>query len=162
MKEYITTLIGSVIVCSLAAMLTPEDERGMTGYVRLAAGLCVLCVAVAPISSFLTSVLDFDAFEGVSFGNANDDGYREIYEESLKNASKASIEKGICGMLCRDFKLKDNEIDVGVELYEDDDGGKVKSVTVTFVGTGAFFTDPHEVISYINELLGCRCEIVYG
>ena len=41
MSGYVITLIGTVIICSLAAMLAPE-ENGMLGYVKLAAGLCIL------------------------------------------------------------------------------------------------------------------------
>ena len=161
MKEYITTLIGSVIICSLAAMLSPEDEKGMLGYVRLAAGLCVLCVAIAPISSFLSSVLDFDVWDSFKSDVAGELEYNGVYEQSLLDASEASISDGLQAMLCRDFKLENDDIEVSVELYKENEECKVESVTVIFFG-GAFFTDPHEVISYIDELLGCRCEIIYG
>ena len=56
MREYVIVLIGSVLVCSLAVMLSPEGEKGMAQYVKLAAGLCVLCVLISPLTSFVSSI----------------------------------------------------------------------------------------------------------
>ena len=54
------TLVGTLLISYLALMLAPEGEGGLSGYVKLVAALCVLCVAISPVSSFLRTVLDFD------------------------------------------------------------------------------------------------------
>ena len=164
MSGYITTLIGTVIICSLVAMLTPED-KGMLGYVKLAACLCVLCVAISPVTSFIRAVMDFEV--GESFLGSGSDGknnFDEIYEENLLGAGQKSASEGLRSMLCREFGLDSEEIEVSVKLSEAENEYKyvAESVTVIFVSGKAMFTDPHDVIDYVSELLGCRCEIIYA
>ncbi len=163
MSGYITTLIGTVIICTLAAMLTPE-ENGMYSYVKLAAGLCVLCVAISPLTSFIDAVESFSL--GDNFSQISPDGennFNEIYEESLLGASEESISEGLRGMICREFKLGSDEIEVIVKLRETENGQcQTESATVVFVGGKAILTDPHDVIDYVTGLLDCRCEIIYA
>ena len=153
------TLVGTLLISYLALMLAPEGEGGLSGYVKLVAALCVLCVAISPVSSFLRTVLDFDieilSPDGV-IGN-----YEEIFEENLKGASAASIEEGLSAMLCRDLSLKREQIEVSVSLGESGEDYAVESVTVVLVGVNSLFVDPHEIISYVSSLLDCRCQIVY-
>ena len=160
MNNYIITLIGTVIVCSLAAMLAPE-EGGMLGYVKLAAGLCVLCVAISPLTSFTLRAIDLDFGAGfLEDGGADKLG--EIYEGSILGASEESASISLRAMICRDFDLQSDEIEVRV--YLSDKGGEytAQSVTVALVGGKAIFTDPHELIDYVTATLGCNCEIIYG
>ena len=162
MSGYITTLIGTVIICSLVSMLTPED-KGMVGYVKLAAGLCVLCVAISPITSFIGALMDFELGEGL-FSDASNgkNDFGEIYEQGLLGASEQSASEGLEGMICREFGLESDEIEVSVKLLAAEKEYVAESVTVVFVGGKAIFTDPHDIIDYVSELLGCRCEIIYG
>ena len=162
MNEYITTLIGTVIICSLAAMLTPE-ENGMLGYVKLAAGLCILCVAISPLTSFIGVLQDF-SLEG-GFGNAGGDGennFGEIYEENLLGAGEESVSSGLRSMICREFGLKSDEIEVSVKLEDTGNEYAPESVTVMLVSGKAIVTNPRDVIDYVTGLLGCRCEIIYA
>ena len=162
MNGYITTLIGTVAICSLAAMLAPE-ESGMLGYVKLAAGLCVLCVAISPLSSFIGALADLEAGGGFLDGGSNaENNFGQIYEENLLGAGEASASSGLRTMLCREFGLDAEEIEVSVELCVADEEYIAESVTVIFLGGKAIFTDPHEVIDYVGDLLDCRCEIIYG
>ena len=162
MSGYVITLIGTVIVCSLAAMLAPE-ENGMLGYVKLAAGLCILCVAISPITSFVETVdglFESDGFFG-NVGGAEED-LSDIYENGLLGASQTSVSQGLRDMICREFELKRDEIEVSVKLREDEQTCVAEGVTVVFVGGRAIITDPHEVIAYVGSVLGCRCEIIYA
>lgn len=163
MSGYITTLIGTVIICTLAAMLTPE-ENGMLGYVKLAAGLCVLCVAIAPVTSFVEAVQEFpSAGEFFEDGIVSENNFEQIYEESLLGASQESMSEGLREMICREFKLSSDEIEVFVKLKETESGScTIESATVMLAGGKAILTDPHKVIDYVTELLDCRCEIIYA
>ncbi len=162
MNGYITTLIGTVIICSLAAMLTPE-ENGMLGYVKLAAGLCVLCVAIAPLTSFIGSVMNFEAGDGFfGDGSGSENNFSEIYEESLLGAGQTSASDGLKIMICREFGLSSDEIEVSVKLKDEGEEFLPDSATVVLVGGKAILTDPHDVINYVTGLLGCRCEIIYA
>ena len=161
MSGYVITLIGTVIICSLASMLAPEGN-GMLGYVKLAAGLCILCVAISPITSFVETVDGF--FEGDGFfsdilGAEELDG---IYENGLLGVSEASVSEGLRDMICREFELKADEIEVSVKLSEKDGECVAEGVTVILVSGRAIITDPHEVIAYVERVLECRCEIIYA
>lgn len=162
MNGYVTTLIGTVIICSLAAMLTPE-ENGMLGYVKLAAGLCVLCVAIAPLTSFIGAVMNFELGDGFfGDGSGDENNFGQIYEESLLGAGQSSASEGLRVMICREFGLSADDIQVNVKLNDEGEEYLPESVTVVLVGGKAILTDPHDVINYVTELLGCRCEIIYG
>ena len=164
MKEYVIVLIGSVLVCSLAVMLTPEGEKGIGQYVKLAAGLCVLCVLISPLTSFISSlsaIIDQNRF--FEDGENELEGFDKIYNESLLDASSEEIAKGLESMLCREFGFKNDKIDVYVELCEGEDGYLPKCVTVMlWQSAETLFADPHKIIEYVNSLLDCRCEIIYG
>ena len=164
MKEYIITLIGTVLICSLATMLAPEDEKGMSGYVKLAASLCILCVAISPLSSFITKIANIGS--GTPFfesGEVDKERFKEIYEKNLKDASAVNISETLKAMLCRNFGFETDKIDVYVELCEDGEVYLPESVSIVlWRGEGTLMTDPHKVIDYVGEMLGCRCEIVYG
>ena len=161
MSGYVITLIGTVIICSLAAMLAPE-ENGMLGYVKLAAGLCILCVAISPITSFVETVdglFESDGFLSDIWGAEELDG---IYENGLIGVSEASVSEGLRDMICREFELKADEIEVSVKLSEKDGECVAEGVTVILVSGRAIITDPHEVIAYVERVLECRCEIIYA
>ena len=161
MKEYVITLIVTVIICSLASMLAPE-ENGMLSYVKLAAGLCVLCVAISPLTSFAEEVLEFDV--GGSFIDGEDESERlnGIYEGSLLGAGEASASEGLRTLICREFGLDSDEIEVSVTLSGEGDEYKPRRATVVLSSGKAIFADPHEICEYVTALLGCSCEIIYG
>ena len=52
MREYVLTLIGAALVTSLASMIAPEGKLGK--YIAFAGGLCILCVSISPIYSFIS------------------------------------------------------------------------------------------------------------
>ena len=164
MREYVIVLIGSVLVCSLAVMLSPEGEKGMAQYVKLAAGLCVLCVLISPLTSFVSSISELieqnRSFDGI---DNSLDNFEKIYNESLLDASGEEIANALESMLCREFGFKNDEIDVYVELCEGEDGYLPECVTVAlWQSANTLFADPHDIIEYVNGLLDCRCEIIYG
>ena len=164
MREYIIRLIVTVLICSLATMLAPEDEKGMSSYVKLAASLCILCVVISPLISFITKISNIGSetpfFES---GEANEERFKEIYDKSLQGASAYNVSEALKAMICREFGFQSDKIDVYVELCEEGEICLPKSVSVVlWRGEGTLMTDPHKVIDYVNEILGCRCEIIYG
>ena len=152
MREYVIVLIGSVLVCSLAVMLSPEGEKGMAQYVKLAAGLCVLCVLISPLTSFVSSISELIEQNRSFDGTDNSlDNFEKIYNESLLDASGEEIANALESMLCREFGFKNDEIDVYVELCEGEDGYLPECVyeypmfknKSAFKGTHAPFDSPY-------------------
>lgn len=165
MKEYALTLIGAVLVCSLVSMIAPEGKLGK--YVMLAGALCILCVAVSPIYSFVSEISGADAIDLVDyiFGEYDSDEENEVfldvYEENLLEVGAKNMSGALEIMLCRDMKLDAEHIDVYVELVEGEDKFLVNGVSVVLYDS-AIFCDPEELCEYIDTLLGCECEIIYG
>ena len=115
MKEYVITLIVTVAVCSLAVMLSPESGRGLGNYTRLAASLCILCVVISPIASFLDSLHDLK-FDAVSNNDGVGDAEKleEIYAYMLERASGEEISERIHTMICREMDMSYDDVEVFV------------------------------------------------
>ncbi len=155
------TLIVTLAVCSLAVILSPEGERGIFGYIKLSAGICVLCVAISPISSFVGSLysleLDFDMSDK---NMASLETLENIYEDMLREASGVDISEKLSVMICRDLGVKNEDIEVFVETIKEGGVSKVKKVSVVLSGK-AVFGDPRKISEYIASVASCECEIVY-
>ena len=164
MREYIVVLIGSVLICSFAVMLTPESEKGISKYVKLAAGLCMLCILISPLSSFSSALTEIIELNDFFQGSENElTELERIYNESLLDAGEEEIAKGLKSMLCSKFGFKSDKIDVYIELCESENGYLPECVTVVlWQSSETLFADPHKIIEYVNGLLDCRCEIIYG
>ena len=163
MREYIITLLGTVIISSLATMLAPESEKGIVSYVKLAASLCVLCVAISPFSAFFTRISDIGLEFNFLGNDSSPKNFEEIYEKSLQEANAATVADALKTMLCREFDIEEEKMEVYLELYKNENNYLPKSATIVLLrGEGTFMTDPHKLIEYVNEALGCRCEVVYG
>ena len=167
MKGYVMMLIGTVLICSVALMIIPEGKIGK--YVRLAGALCVLCVSISPLSSFIEALsgIDGNSLPDIIFGEGVlGDGEGElspsdVYEENLMSASSENISLALRSMICREIKVDAENIEVYVELIEGEEEYLPQKVSVVLYGS-AVLTDPHLIEEYIDTLLGCECEIIYG
>lgn len=165
MKEYVLTLIGGVLVCSLVSMIAPEGKLGK--YITFAGALCILCIAVSPIYSFVSVIsgADYIDIADYIFGEYNSDEENEVfldvYEDNLLNVGAENMSGALKVMLCRDMKLDAEHIEVYVKLVEGEDKFLVSSVSLVLYDS-AVFCDPGELSEYIDSLLGCKCEIIYG
>ena len=155
------TLIVTLAVCSLAVILSPEGERGIFGYIKLSAGICVLCVAISPISSFVGSLysleLDFDMSDK---NMASLETLENIYEDMLREASGVDISEKLSVMICRDLGIDREDVGVFVETIKEGGVSKVKKVSVVLSGK-AVFSDPRKISEYVASVASCECEIVY-
>lgn len=165
MKEYVLTLISSALVCALVSMIAPEGKLGK--YVTFAGTLCILCVSVSPIYSFISGISGADGKDLADFifgeyemGEDNE-AFLDVYEENLMDMGAANMSQGLKNMLCRDMKIDGAHIEVYVELFETEDRFLPKKVSVVLYKS-AVLLDPRQISEYVNSLLGCECEIVYG
>ena len=165
MKEYVLTLIGSALVCSLVSMIAPEGKLGR--YITFAGALCILCVAVSPIYSFVSGISGADAEDLADyiFGEYDRDEENEVfldvYEKNLMEMGAENMSGALKSMLCREMRLDAEHIEVYVELFEGEDKFLVSGVSVVLYDS-AVFCDPREIREYIDSLLGCKCEILSG
>ncbi len=160
MKQYVMTLIITAAVCSLSLILTPEGEKGIGGYTRLVASLCVLSVAISPVASFIDALHELKIGDFVSDTSQNRELLEKIYGDTLCEANEAEIAKNIEELLCREFDAKRGDIRAYAELSLHEGEYKLSSVTLLLSG-GGITKDPHEIKEYVSKLLSCECEIVY-
>ncbi len=156
--EYFSTVIGVAVICSICALISPD---GGAPYVKLVGGLCVLCVLISPLSSIIENTVDHiedeNFFEDM-YGDASVfENVEDIFDKALADASEGEIESGLKSLICRTFELREEDVEVYVALDE----GSLSDASVCLAGR-AVFADPHEIIKYVEEMLSCRCEIVYS
>ena len=172
MKEYIMTLVGTALVITVVSMLAPDGKLGK--YVQLVGAICILCVCVSPVVSFVSKISSADGagfeLEDEIFGDYIDEDekgegivakYSGIYQDSLLEKGGANMSEGLKSMLCRDMGLKYDEIEVYVKLCEGEEKYIPENVSIVLCDS-AVFADPHEITEYVSSLLGCRCDIIYG
>ena len=162
MREYVITLIVTVSVCTLSAVITPDTEKGLSGYTRLVMGLCILCVAITPISSFIKKIYSADIkTDFLDVGTLEVGELESIYKESLDRASTAAISERLRDMICSNISVNKEDIVVFFELCDKESNGEVKKVTVLLSGK-ALVVDPRRVTEYVGGILDCECVIAYG
>ena len=130
-------------------------------YVKLVGGLCVLSVLVSPLTGIVQEAVDY-LDDDMIFNKLYGDSYTYedasvVFEHSLNLASKSEIERGVVYMVCCEYELESGDVEAYVELGENG----INRVSI-LLGGRAVFVDPQDIIGYVQELLGCRCEIIYG
>lgn len=155
------TLMITVAICSLSLILTPEGDRGIGGYTRLVASLCVLSVAISPVASFVESLYELEIDGFFLSESANRETFEEIYFDSLLDANEKDISGRIEELICGNFNIREGDISVFAELYLNGEECEVRCVSV-LLSSGAIAKNPHEIKEYVENLLACECEIVYA
>lgn len=160
MQGYLITLIGISILISVVGMITPLKEKK---YTRLVCTLCLLCVILKPLPEILGSeIFPLLSSDGLFEDNGTEEEsfYQEIYNNTVRGASAQRIAEGLEIMMAKDLSLPVDAFEVRVEI--DDSGGYVNvTKTTVLLKEGAVAKDPHKIVTYLEEMLGCRCEIVY-
>ncbi len=157
MTEYLLTLIGMSALISVVGMIAPQKSKK---YTRLICALCLLCVILRPLPSILDtelfSVLDIESEET----DSSESFYAEIYNNVIRDASAEKISNGLEDMMIKDLELPRGEFEVNVDI-DDSNGNIVVKRTTVMLRDGAVSRDPHAIVSYLEEMLGCKCEIIY-
>ena len=160
MTEYLLTLIGISTLISVIGMIAPQKSKK---YTRLICALCLLCVILRPLPSILdTDLFSVLEFENIESGDADrsKELYAEIYNNTIRNANAEKISNALENMMIKDLDLPLGEFEVSVDI-DGANGNIVVKQTTVMLRSGAVPRDPHAIVSYLEEMLGCRCEIIY-
>jgi len=163
MIEFILTLLGVTLVAGFASMLVPEGKGGsLRTYLGFACGLCALSVTVGPILSFIGILADGKTD---MFYNFSEDvlvyDYKKVFEDTLSDKGEAAVESELKSLLCREYSIKEDNVDVDVRLAYSNEGFTAGGVTVTLRGS-AVFVDAHKIAEHVSSLTSCECRVVYG
>lgn len=159
MSEYLITLIGMSTLVSVVGMIAPMKAKK---YTRLVCTLCLLCVILKP----LPEIFDSEIFSPLSSDasleeNGGDESfYRDIYNNTVREASAQSIAEGLETMMIKDLGLPAGDFEVRVEIDGGEEYVKVNKASV-LLSEGAVAKDPKKIVSYLEEMLACKCEIIY-
>ena len=160
MTEYLLTLIGISTLISVIGMIAPQKSKK---YTRLVCALCLVCVILRPLPSIfdteLFSVLDLEDIENGD-ADSSKEFYAEIYNNTIRDASTEKISNGLKDIMVKDLELPYGEFEVSVDI-DDSNGNIVVKQTTVILRSGAVSRDPHAIVSYLEEMLGCKCEIIY-
>ncbi|MBO5416456.1 MAG: stage III sporulation protein AF [Clostridia bacterium] len=163
MKEYIITLVGTALFCGFITILSPDGEgEGLKKHIKLIASLCVLCVLIAPLTAFAEGLEDYegeslsDIFEREEYINK----YEEICNESISSYTSEEIARRCEEIICEELDMKRDSFEVAVESGYNGEEITVLSATVTLYPE-AITQNPHEISELLENLLDCKCEIIY-
>ena len=164
MKDYIITLISVSIICGIVHILAPGGTgEGVKKHVKLISSLCVLCIMIAPVGGFLES-LEETEFKILGEYTQSDDQkneYDKIYNDMISEYSAEQISKKSEEILRERFFLKEGDIRVTVCFSESESGTVISEVAVVLY-SGAVGKNPREISACVEEILKCKCEIIYG
>ena len=164
MESYIITLIGVSILSGFIEILAPESAgEQIKKHVKLVSSLCVLCIALAPLVSFIKEIgeTDVEGFWEYSERAELEEKYDEIFNESLGSYTADSIARGSETMLAEQFGISVEDIDIIVSVSDVEGVLSVDGAKAVLYGN-AVTHNPREISGYIESLLGCKCEIIYG
>ena len=164
MKDYIITLICVSVFSGVIEILSPDSAGdSLRKQIRLITSLCVLCVAISPIAGVISSIsgAEFDFLSGYTDRGELESKYEEIFKNNLGEHTAESVASESEQMICESLGIDHDDIEVRLSLVELEGELTARDVTVTLYRS-AVATDPRMISDYIEELLGCKCEIIYG
>lgn len=158
MRAYVMTLSAVALLGAVIGMLSPEGD--IKKYVRLVSALCLLSALASPVRSLVSTLAEGDWFDGEELGfSEQSEAYEEIFKGALQNGSASVASEALTAELIKQFELPDGSLTATV-ILADGDACELALVRVT-LGAEAIFADPTAIIEYVNEAIGCPCEIVY-
>lgn len=141
-----------------AETLTPTGN--LKKYVRLAGAFCLLCALVTPITSWLSKNQieeEVFTFNNKEYDNIN---YDEIYNISLCESGRKDAEARIKQAIQSQFHFSSESLEVQVQTELKNDNLELSGITL-ILKEEAIFTDPRDLIAYVDETWNCSCTVLY-
>jgi len=158
MRGYVTALLAVALLGAVIGMVSPEGD--LKKYVRLLCGLCLLATLASPVMGVIEALSDGELLGGaLGDGGEQSEDYEAVFEAALRSGSATVAADALTAELAKRFDLPDGSVSAAV-ILEQGEACRVRSVRVTLFPE-AIFADPTEIIAYVNDTLGCPCEIVY-
>lgn len=157
MKVYFLSVILTAVFGGICEELLPESSS-VRPHLKLVTGLCVLAVLVLPAKDLLVGIgeLALSLDLGAVIEEERDTGeYEAIFEGSLSRYSADEIGRYLGELIETKFGLSEGTCRASAVL---DDSGGLSRVVVCLSGM-SILHDPYEIEVYVNELLGCPCDV---
>ena len=160
MGQYVYGIIGAAAVIGVMEGILPKGGRTRQ-YIRVITALCLLCIVIKPVGSFLEvlSSLLQDGMESLDEGLAVRDEYEAILEGQIESVVRDELRAAICDEMSERFSIGNCE--VGASLVRKDGVLSVDRVVITLFGKDVF-KNPYEIEEYFSDLLDCECIVTVG
>ena len=160
MGQYVYGIIGAAAVIGVMESVLPKGGRTRQ-YMRLITALCLLCLVVKPIGTFLDALpaLLSQSMEGITEGVGSRDGYEAILEGQIEGVVRDELCAAVREELSSRFFV--SECEVGISLVKGDGTLAVSRVVIALFGKD-IFKNPYAMEEYFGDLLGCECIVTVG
>ena len=160
MGQYVYGIIGAAAVIGILESILPKGGRTRQ-YIRMITALCLLCIVIKPVGSFLETLPSLlqDGMESLGEGLAARDEYEAILEGQIEGVVRDELCAAICDELSDHFSIRNCE--VGASLVRTDGALSVGRVVITLLGKD-IFKNPYEIEKYFGDLLDCECIVTVG
>lgn len=158
MSGYFYGLLSTCLFCGFFGLIAPNGALGK--YLRLLGGICVLCVMLSPLSTYLQSWETEDLLSGLLGSDEQESEFDEIYNKALAEAGCDQLEEYWKERLCGELSLRKEQVSVQVALEEDESGYRPSQVWVTLSGS-AILADPALITATVEKVMECPCVILY-
>jgi|GEM_PF-4342852 len=158
MKEYLVALIATTLLGGIVRMLAPEGN--LQKYLRLTVSLCLVAALLGPLFAALSEERELSLQELLSEEEKQEVNYDEIYDRSLKNASKGQAEEIIRQKICQKFSLSEETAKITANFVTENDKIKLSEIYVSLRGVGSL-QEPREIVSFVRSEWDCPCVVLY-
>lgn len=165
MGHYLISILTAVVVGSVAELLPPDGDGGMSRSLKLIVSLLILCTVALPLFEVLeqgsAGLLDrLDAvLAEVSAAPTAADAYAERTMAYLCEASAEAAEGEIAALLAEQFGLPAAHCRTEVTLSEGAEGIILAGVKVYLSGP-AILADAAEIEAYLAALFGGQAIVI--
>ncbi len=152
MKEYIISLISlSLFAAAVLAIAPSSQER----YTRLLCALCLICVMVSPVVSFIES------FKGIELGSLTDgveteQDHERLFLDSISKMSADQLSQELSRRVSSEFGIAPSELGFSVGYRTENGAMTVERIDLRLSGA-ALLHDPYEIEEYLSRLTGVSC-----
>ena len=159
MKEYFISVIAVSLLGGVIISLLPDVDAAK--HVRLLCSLCTVACIAFPLVSLFDSGIDVDAI-GEMFEQSEErsEKYDEIYNGTLNEYEIINAQNTLKQEIIQRIGADASAFDLKIITNKNSDVIYISSVRVCIYGSGVSI-DPKEVKKYVQDRLGCDCEIVY-
>ena len=153
MREYAISFIMVSLLCAVVSVLSPEGK--MKKSVSFSLSLVLICVLIFPLFGALG---DIENISQDFFGEIDISDSGEIVNSDFERETEVAICDGLVNALSDKFGIsKDNiKVDCGIRIIGSD--LIFENVEITLFGR-AVFSDINKIEDYIEDSLGCECEV---
>ena len=154
MNAYFLSLTGAAILTAVVGILIPGGATGIGKHTRLICALILVCVIAAPLPGVIAQLRDFS----FDFAETTPESSFELQSDTaLSAASRAYFVRALTTHLEEHFSIQEGELRCAVQWKEPE--GTPAEVALILSGS-ARWKNPHELKSYLSDLLNCPCEVI--